>query len=121
MSWTYRQSDGALRHDNHTIATGYSGFGDAKNNPERQDDAGVGPIPRGWWHMTGVESGGPTGPFTIILDPEPGTKTFGRSLFRIHGDSRAAPGTASHGCIILGPQVRHEMWNSGDHLLDVVA
>lgn len=121
MSWTYRQHDGALLRNDRSIATGYSGHGAGKNNPDLQDDAGIGPIPRGFWHMTGLESGGPTGPFTIILDPEPGTVTFGRTLFRIHGDSKAHPGSASHGCVILGPQVRHDIWNSGDHLLDVVA
>lgn len=120
MTWTYRQHDGALSRDGALAGHGYSGRDGGKNNPDEQSDPGIGPIPRGWWHMTGVKSGGPTGPFTIVLEAEPGTATFGRSLFRIHGDSIAAPGTASHGCIILAPQLRHQIWNSGDHLVEVV-
>lgn len=38
----------------------------------------------------------------------------GRTLFRIHGDSRLNPGTASVGCIILPRHVREQMSASGD-------
>jgi hypothetical protein len=52
--------------------------------------------------------------------PDPGTETFGRGEFRIHGDSIAHPGTASHGCIILPRAVRDAIWRSGDRALEVV-
>lgn len=40
--------------------------------------------------------------------------------FRIHGDSIRAPGTASHGCIILPRAIRDRIWASGDRALQVV-
>lgn len=119
--WTYDQSSGHLSQDDALIATGYSGAADGKNNPSMQAAVNVGPIPAGQWTMTGVEEGGPTGPFTIVLAPCEGTDTEGRTAFRIHGDSIAHPGEASHGCIILPQSARRQMWNSGDHDLTVVA
>jgi hypothetical protein len=81
---------------------------------------GVGPIPRGKWRMAGVKDSPNTGPYTIVLEPLPGTDTCGRADFRIHGDSIANPGTASHGCIILARPQREAIWRSGDHMLEVV-
>jgi hypothetical protein len=52
------------------------------------------------------------------LDPVDGTNTFGRSLFRIHGDN--ARHDASEGCIILGPSIRKLIAASGDHDLEVM-
>jgi hypothetical protein len=47
---------------------------------------------------------------------------FGRSGFRIHGDNASANHTASDGCIIAGHAAdRTAIWNSGDHVLEVVA
>jgi hypothetical protein len=40
------------------------------------------------------------------LTPDVGVKTFGREAFRVHGDAKAAPGTASHGCIVLPHSAR---------------
>ena len=102
-----------------SVSHGYSGAGLGKNNPAMADAVGVGPIPCGEWSIDGVENGGPTGPFTIILSPEPGTDTMGRSQFRIHGDSIQNPGTASHGCIILPRPEREAIWGSGDRTLSV--
>jgi len=45
----------------------------------------------------------------------------GRSAFLIHGDSIAAPGTASHGCIILARPDRERIAESGVKQLVVVA
>jgi hypothetical protein len=120
MSWVWSQSAGTISHDGSVVGHGYSGADLGKNNPGMEDAVGVGPIPTGLWDMTGIESNGPTGPFTIILVPEPGTDTCGRSAFRIHGDSINSPGTASHGCIILARPIREQIWNSGDHALEVV-
>lgn len=119
--WQYDQSSGALSRNGTVVSKGYSGNGRGKNNPSMQAAEGVGPIPRGRWTMTGVENGGHTGPFTIILAPEAGTDTEDRSEFRIHGDSIGDPGNASHGCIILPRDVRQKMWSSGDREVEVVA
>jgi hypothetical protein len=52
------------------------------------------------------------------LDPLPGTSTFGRSLFRIHGNN--AVNDASHGCVILGPFIRRAIADSDDTDFEVV-
>lgn len=117
--WTWSQRAGALSRDGAHVADGYSGSGSGKNNPLLQAAAGVGPIPQGRWRMLGVEDSRTTGPFTIVLAAVEGTRTFGRSAFRIHGDSASHPGQASHGCIILPRPIREAIWASGDHQLEV--
>jgi hypothetical protein len=52
------------------------------------------------------------------LTPQPDTDTFGRNLFRIHGNNAA--NDASHGCAIAGPDIRNQINNSSDHILQVV-
>src|SRR2546423_11084836 len=122
FAWTYAQQTGDLQQDGKPVATGYSGAGDGKNNPTMADVPNVGPIPRGAWSITGP----PTdprdhGPYVLRLEPAAETETFGRSGFLIHGDSRAHPGTASEGCIILPRAVREQIWKSGDRDLEVIA
>ncbi len=51
------------------------------------------------------------------VDPKPGTNTFKRTDFRIHGDN--VNHDASRGCIILGPAIRRHIAASGDHDLTV--
>lgn len=119
--WIYDQSSGTISHNGANIGTGYSGHQSGKNNPAMENVKGVGPIPIGKWHMDEVRENGHTGPFSIVLSPEPGTETFGRSEFLIHGDSVQHPGDASHGCIILPHFIRTQIWDSGDRLLEVVA
>lgn len=121
MSWEWDQSAGALTRAGQLIGKGYSGHEWGKNNPDAQASVGIGPIPRGKWRMSSVKDSPNTGPFTIVLEPEVGTDTEGRGDFRIHGDSIANPGSASHGCIILARAIREAIWNSGDHELVVVA
>jgi len=106
--WTWDQSSGTLLEDGRLIAHGYAGAGSGKNNPDKQGVAQIGPIPRGVWRMTRVKNGGHTGPFTIVLEPEPETDTLGRSAFRIHGDNGTH--TASQGCIILQRPFREKIW-----------
>lgn len=118
--WIWDQSAGVLSRGGAAVGRGYAGTGRGKNNPSMQDARGVGPIPRGRWRMTAVKDSPNTGPFTIVLEPEPGTDARGRSAFRVHGDSVANPGTASHGCIILPRALRQAMWRSGDRLIEVV-
>jgi hypothetical protein len=54
------------------------------------------------------------------LPPINGTYTDGRDGFMIHGDSVAHPGNASSGCLIEKWPIRSQIWNSGDHILEVV-
>ena len=118
--WTYDQRSGALGKDGQRVATGYSGFGQGKNNPELENIHDVGPIPKGVYGI-GPPHDTPThGPHALALTPEPGTNTFGRDGFLIHGDSVQNPGTASHGCIILPRTVRDQIAASGDRQIQVV-
>lgn len=124
--WTYRQSTGELFHRGRYHARGYSGREWGRNNPGAEAAPGIGPIPAGRWQMTEIYDSPNVGPRTIRLeavDEKPGDDRHdrtGRGAFRIHGDSIARPGMASHGCIILPRTVRLEMWQSGDHALEVV-
>lgn len=118
--WTWDQSAGLLTRAG-KIWRGYSGAARGKNNPAMQAAVGVGPIPQGLWTITDRHDSPNTGPCTLTLTPDAGTETFGRSEFRIHGDSIAHPGSASHGCIILPRAVRDAIWASGDRALAVIA
>lgn len=119
---TWDQSAGTMSRDGELIGRGYSGNGRGVNNPAMQAAAGIGPIPCGLWELTELRrTGASTGPFTIVLDPAPGTDTLGRSAFRIHGDNARLDRSASHGCIILPRAVREAIWRSGDRQLAVVA
>lgn len=88
---------------------GYSGNGWGENNPDAQDEPGVGPIPQGGWQMTGNWYNKKPGPGRNImnLNPLPGNACFDTdrdcNSFRLHGDSTTHPGAASEGCIILPP------------------
>lgn len=120
--WIWDQSAGALRDAKGvTCGYGYAGMGAGKNNPDAQGLQGVGPVPQGRWKICEPRHSENTGPYTMNLEPEEGTDTLGRSAFRIHGDSIAHPGTASHGCIILSRVTRQLIWESGDHELLVIA
>lgn len=117
--WTYHQHTGTLLHNGAFEGTGYSGTGLGRNNPEAQHLASMGPIPQGAYTIGSAYDDPHLGPCVMHLDPEPGTDTFGRSLFRIHGDNMRHD--ASHGCIILGPSIRHLIAGSGDKELLVTA
>jgi hypothetical protein len=110
-----------MSRDGKVVGSGYAGHDWGKNNPAAEAAPGIGPVPRGHWAIGAPRNSPNTGPYTLTLDPKPGTDTHGRSAFRIHGDSVKAPGTASHGCIILPRSVRELIWNSGDHDLEVIA
>ncbi|WP_375393076.1 tlde1 domain-containing protein [uncultured Sphingomonas sp.] len=120
--WTWKQAAGELWRAGGIVARGYSGLKLGKNNPAMEGAKGVGPIPEGRWRIVGGPyHSGNTGPYTLALQPEPGTNTFGRGDFRIHGDSIAHPGAASHGCIILARAVREQIWTSGEREFEIVA
>lgn len=120
--WTYNSSNGTLSRDGKLAGKGYSGHGDAVNDPARENEVNVGPIPRGHWKMTGwIEKDPHLGLGVIVLAPADGTDTHGRAGFRWHGDNGAHIQTASHGCIVQGNlSSRRAAWESGDHELEVV-
>ena len=122
FAWTYAQGTGKLQHDGTHVATGYSGAGPGKNNPQMESVPNVGPIPQGDWTIVGPPVNTEEhGPYILRLQPDERTETFGRSGFLMHGDSKESPGTASHGCVILPRPVREQVWESGDRDLQVIA
>lgn len=118
--WTYSQATGELTHDGVFEGTGYSGTGAGRNNPIMQGVPNVGPIPQGGYTIGPAYDEVPgLGPCVMHLDPIPGTDTHGRSAFRIHGNN--SDNDASHGCVILGPAIRHLIASSVDRTLVVTA
>ncbi len=121
--WTFVQRTGELLHNGIVVSKdGYSGAGDGKNNPALQNVHNVGPIPCGMWEICGPPYDTTQhGPYVLRLEPAKGTETFGRVGFLMHGDSIAAPGTASQGCIVQERRVRSMVWQSGDRAIEVIA
>ena len=120
MPWTYTQSTGQMTNGARTY-NGYSGSGNAINDPNQEASPRLGPIPRGQWRMEQPFNSQNTGPFAIPLTPV-GHNAHGRSAFQIHGESNdGVPRNASSGCIIISPRASREaIWNSGDRVLNVV-
>lgn len=123
MTWTYQIHTGRMtRVPGGQTFVGYSGAGhtwsEGRNNPAMCHDVGKGPIPPGSYSIGEPHPSPHTGPYTMNLDALPGTDTFGRSAFRIHGNN--AEDDASEGCVIMPPNARKAIWESGDHTLSVV-
>ena len=124
LEWQFSQSTGQWSYvDDQTgavtsVGRGYSGTGEGRNNSAMQDVPNVGPTPQGTYDIGPGHHTPNTGPNTMNLTPRPGTDTFGRDLFRIHGDN--ASHNASHGCPIAPPDVRQQIYSSDDHVLRVV-
>lgn len=119
--WVYEQTTGKLWLGSECVGVGYSGHAEGKNQPDLESVKGVGPLPRGQWRMGPAIHHQLLGPVAIPLAPELGTKTYGRSGFWVHGDSRAAPGTASHGCLIFARAIRERLADSQSRTVEVVA
>ncbi|MGE4482112.1 tlde1 domain-containing protein [Acidocella sp.] len=117
MAWTYSQSTGELSENGRLVGKGYSGTQGGRNNPAMQSVPNIGPIPQGSYTIGAPHDTTTHGPYVMRLTPVPGSVTFGRNGFLIHGDNRRHD--ASQGCIIMGPQIRHKIWASGDHRLQV--
>jgi hypothetical protein len=119
--WKYRQIDGAIRHDGPPMGYGYSGHPPYVNDPASERILNEGVIPRGSWTIGEAVDDPKLGPFAMPLTPYPGTTTFGRTAFYIHGDSVEFPGLeeASHGCIILSRPIRELIAASPDRYLEV--
>jgi len=119
MEWEYSQSTGQLSHDGVPVGTGYAGNGAGLNNPAMQNVPNVGPLPQGAYNIGPQHNNPNTGPATMNLNPAPGTNTFGRNAFRMHGDNAQGDHSASEGCIIMNRDVRNQVNNSGDTSLVV--
>ena len=118
MAWIYEQSTGRLYHNGSLKGSGYSGKMTNKNNPDRQQVKSLGPLPRGTYRIGSTTRS--LGPLTIELHQTSG-ETFGRKLFRIHGERTSGPsGWASEGCIIMPRSTRLEVKDSIDRVLEVV-
>lgn len=118
--WRYDQKSGSISLDGFQHGIGYSGHGEGKNNPLMEAVHEMGPIPRGTYEIGPPHNTVTHGPYVMSLTPNRETNTLGRSGFLIHGDSIEKPGTASRGCIILSRVIRQEIWESGDHEVEVV-
>lgn len=100
------------------VGTGYSGNGEALNNPMMESVAGHGPIPRGLYEIVSWSGektytdhkGRVLGKQVAILMPN-GHNAHMRSGFLWHGDNAQMNFTASDGCIV-SPRVTR------DHLAD---
>lgn len=90
------------------MGVGYSGSGRYKDDPEAVNVHHLGPLPPGAYKIEAPYTHDELGPLTFNLTPLAGD-LFGRSVFRIHGDSKTHPGEASHGCIVLDHDVREEI------------
>lgn len=122
--WLYVQKTGKMFHiidgAAQLLAIGYSGNGDAENDPDQQCAVKHGPLPRGEYTI------GPPMPFNgmqncLFLTPDPQNDMCGRSGFLIHdGRFNGRPhDNTSEGCICLQPQWRLTIWRSDDHRLVV--
>lgn len=118
--WYYEQPTGRLYHNDTLAGTGYAGSPQGRNNPDMESVALTGPLPRNTYSIGAPHDSPHTGKYTLNLTPIGSGNMFGRSNFRIHGDSLEHPGTASEGCIILPLSLRRQIWDSDDHQLSVV-
>lgn len=119
MSWLYKQSTGELTSPEGVTSVGYSGHGEGRNNADMQSVPKIGPIPQGTYTIGDAYDDPRLGPCVMHLDATADTDTFGRSLFRMHGDS--AQHDASEGCIIQGPVARKAVSDSNDKTLVVIS
>lgn len=119
-NWKYKQSTGELFKDGKLVETGYSGALTCKNNPDRENVRGMGPIPQGTWKIG--STGTSRGPLTITLIHVSGN-SYDRDMrsFRMHGEkAHGIPGFASEGCIIMYASTRLQVSKDHGALLEVV-
>jgi hypothetical protein len=126
--WQYQQSTGRMSHDGQLVGTGYAGGNipphfdaSAKNNPDRQFESCVGPLPRGFYTIGPAHTEPRLGPVAMRLTPDPKNVMHGRDGFFIHPDSIAHPGKASEGCIVADNPTRSAIAASSDRSLEVIA
>jgi len=121
--WRYVQRTGRLYNKDNNFR-GYAGHGVGVNNPEMQNIKNVGPLPVGRYTIVGPPFHHPRrGPDCLRLDPHLDNHMYGRAGFLVHGDriGRVGEMLASEGCIVLHRLGRLKLWDSADHLLEVIA
>lgn len=131
MQFHYVIRTGELLLDGKLFMKAYAGRGAGKNNPAMTSVKNEGPLPCGDYTIGDPYKHDDLGPICFNLEPNPGNTMFSRSLFRIHADSIAHPGDASHGCIVslpsrglTGRQLREMLGGlvkAGNRSLSVVA
>jgi len=122
---TYSQSLTKVWLNRLIIGSGYSGNGDALNNPALENMVGHGPIPRGMWEIlswSGETKHGTKGKQVAILKPI-GHDAHNRSGFLWHGDTQEMNFSASDGCIVSARVLRDHLaaaWIIGARSLEVI-
>lgn len=96
----------------------YSGHGEGLNNPEMEQDKGVGRLPRGIYKIGPWHYDPHLGPIVATLTMVSGN-AFGRSGFYVHGDNQMVNHSASDGCIVASRAIRTAMQASGETQLQV--
>lgn len=120
--WSYNSSTGELSHNDNPVGDGYSGHPPHVNDVSAESIPNTGPLPRGLWTFGTAIDSPKLGPMAIPVIPKPGTDTFGRSSFFMHGDEIDHVGEelASDGCMIFGHSVRLFINLSSDKDLEVL-
>lgn len=120
MTWSYSVKDGWMMRNGVIMGVGYSGHGAGLDNPDAEDQKGIGPIPHGVWTMGTFFDHPHLGPIVSHLSPGRATEVFGRSGFFIHGDNADVNHSASDGCIVLPRNLREAIRDSRDRTLVVI-
>ncbi len=131
LTWEYSQGNGTLQHFDEATGTRgpvysglYSGYMGNANNSSAQNVPFSGPIPQGPY-IIGPQYNSTSGLGNGVLNLTPDTSnpttyTFGRNLFRIHGDNGKGNRSASEGCMIAPRNLRDLIGGSGDNRLWVL-
>ena len=127
MPWTFEISTGKMFDPAGKLAgVGYAGGDlgkrpDAVDNPADESIPDIGPLPEGLYMFGSlVFHHVKLGTYCFPLNPDKDNRMYGRSGFWVHGDT-AVPGHASEGCIVQPYPTRVAMYESTDHVLQVVA
>lgn len=101
------------------LGTGYAGKGDGLNNPSKEDEPNVGPIPCGVWSLSFPYEDPHKGKNCFRLVPL--TYRGSRRSFMIHANSKTGGTASSEGCIIMDAAVRQKLAESKENHLIVEA
>jgi len=101
MNLNYQITSGIMSQDDSTqVATGWSGNGLGKNQPEMTNVHNVGPLPVGTYSVGEWSDHPHVGPNSARLTQTSG-ESFGRDGFFIHGPGTTDYGQESKGCIVI--------------------
>jgi RHS repeat-associated protein len=126
LYWEYCQNTGDLTYvdpedgERTFKGSGYSGAPGFVNDSDSQSFPYAGPIPQGIYDIGLAYTHPRLKGFTMNLEPRSGTDTFGRDLFRIHGDNSEKNQSASEGCVVLSLKIRKQINQSKDREFRVV-